>query len=216
MRFILKGKNNLMAQKEKKGVKATKAGGKGYIKSLDDIIGEIDSDLDPISVSSFDKEIDRMSKKSGDTYGKALFIRFYLDDILLAIPLDGAVEIGHRPNITFLPNLPEWVLGVSNIRGEIVSVVSLKAFFGLPTRGKRGRRFIIIKSGEIKVGVVVDRITGIYSLDTAEEPIKENPFLKHEIARYISGVVSIEEELMNILDVDKLLNSSKMDAFKGE
>ncbi|MFW5637374.1 MAG: chemotaxis protein CheW, partial [Thermodesulfobacteriota bacterium] len=52
-------------------------------------------------------------------------IKFMMDDLLLAVPLPKALEIGRQPVITPLPNLPGWVLGVSNIRGEIISMVDL-------------------------------------------------------------------------------------------
>ena len=59
------------------------------------------------------------------------YILLTLEKIFFALPLSGALEIGRSPDITVLPNLPNWVLGISNIRGEIVSFINLKTFFGI-------------------------------------------------------------------------------------
>jgi purine-binding chemotaxis protein CheW len=145
------------------------------------------------------------------------YIRFILEDIRLAIPLQSALEIGHRPEITPLPNLPEWVLGVSNIRGEIISIVDLKGFFRMKTHGlKRDSRFIILYNREIKTGIIVDRVLGLLTLDRLREEIRTNPYAEGEISHFISEVVVYEDHLLNILDVDKLLSSPRMDAFRGE
>lgn len=164
--------------------------------------------------------------KTGD-YGRNQYIRFFLEDILLAIPISAALEISLRPPITALPNLPDWVLGVSNIRGEIISVVDLKTFFGLSLPESKARQpvskmLIIVRDKEMKVGMMVGRIMGIFSPDRMNaEIIRENPYRQGgEIASYISGIMfprgRQDEVLMNILDIDRLLASPKMTAFRME
>src|SRR5436190_369995 len=49
-----------------------------------------------------------------------------------AAPLANIVEVGDAPLVTPLPCVPDWVLGVSNVRGDILSVLDLRTFFGLP------------------------------------------------------------------------------------
>ncbi|MDM8523346.1 chemotaxis protein CheW [Desulfococcaceae bacterium HSG8] len=156
-------------------------------------------------------------------YRQEQYIRFFLEDILLAIPMSGTLEIGHRPKITWLPNLPDWVLGISNIRGEIVSIVDLKAFFGMPSHGlKRSQRFIIVHDHDMKVGLVVDKIMGIFFPNRIDKnTVRSSPYEEEVgIASYISGVVvpgeNHEEELLNILDTEKLLASPRMTAFRSE
>lgn len=148
---------------------------------------------------------------------KEQYIRFYLDDILLAIPLSSALEIGQRPIITPLPNLPEWILGVSNIRGEIISIVDLKAFFGLGSQHvNRDRRFITVRNKEMKVGLVVDRILGIYSPNQSEVQLQDSPYKAGDLSMYIVGIMIVDDQLLNILDVDHLLTSPRMNAFRTE
>jgi purine-binding chemotaxis protein CheW len=144
------------------------------------------------------------------------FILFGLEEILFALPLASALEIGHRPEVTRLPNLPNWVLGISNIRGQIISLVNLKAFLGIPSSGiKTDSRFIIVHNQDLTVGIIVDRIMGMLSLDRIDTNIQNSPYREGDIAKFISGVAFHEDNLMNILDIEKLLSSPRMNSFKA-
>ena len=174
-------------------------------------------------------EIDRDSRarepRPPEDQGARQYIRFFLEDVFLAVPLSGVLEIGHLPDITPLPNLPEWLLGVSNIRGEIVSIVDLKVFFGLSFRkGKRNRRLIVVRNPEMKTGILVDRIMGILSSGRSDATlVQDSPYSKEtsgsELAPYISGLLvpeSRDEKILNIFDIDKFLSCPRMTAFRSE
>lgn len=182
--------------------------------SLEDLIARIDQETGQAMVDVPD---DAPSLSKDGEYGFDQFITFALQNTLLALPLSSALEIGHRPMITPLFNLPDWVLGVSNVRGEVVSIVDLKAYFELPSSGsKRGGRLIIVHNRDMKVGMLVDRIMGILSLDQIDTDIQESPHREGKISSFISGVVVSGKNLLNILDVDKLLSSPRMTKFRTE
>ncbi len=192
-------------------------------KKLEELIADIDRETGhPVAGSG--KTVPPFGTTGG--YGHNQYIRFFLEHILLAIPISNALEISHRPPVTPLPNLPEWVLGVSNIRGEIISVVDLKTFFGLSAQESKGHQpvskmLIIVRDKEMKVGMIVGRIMGIFSPDRMNaEIIRENPYKEGEISSYISGIMiskgKQDDLLMNILDIDRLLASPKMAAFRIE
>ncbi|MGE0086381.1 MAG: chemotaxis protein CheW [Desulfococcaceae bacterium] len=163
-----------------------------------------------------------MPESAGDLPGSVPYIRFMLDDILMAVPLSTALEIGRQPRITQLPNLPGWVPGVSNIRGEIISIVDLKAFFSMAPPGvKRNQRFIIIHNTEMKTGIVVDRIIGIYTPERIDTGVHTGLYRAADAEKmawtaYVSGVVSLGDTVINILDTDRLLSCPRMNAFRGE
>ena len=182
--------------------------------SLEDLIARIDQETGQAMVDVPD---DAPSLSKDGEYGFDQFITFALQNTLLALPLSSALEIGHRPMITPLFNLPDWVLGVSNVRGEVVSIVDLKTYFELPSSGsKRGGRLIIVHNRDMKVGMLVDRILGILSLDQIDTDIQESPHREGKISSFISGVVVSGKNLLNILDVDKLLSSPRMTKFRTE
>ena len=192
------------------------AGSDGTAPSLEDLIARIDQETGQAMVD-VPNDTDTPSLSKVGEYGFDQFITFALQNTLLALPLSSALEIGHRPMITPLFNLPDWVLGVSNIRGEVVSIVDLKTYFELPSSGpKRGGRLIIVHNRDMKVGMLVDRIMGILSLDRIDTDIQESPHREGKISSFISGVVVSGKNLLNILDVDKLLSSPRMTKFRTE
>jgi len=88
-------------------------------------------------------------------------ICFKLADRHLAVPLSLVLEVGELETVRPLPFLPDWVEGVTNIRGEIVSVSNLAVFFKLTSRtARRNRTFILLHDNGVKTAVMVDRITG--------------------------------------------------------
>ncbi len=190
------------------------AGRDQNLLSLNELIAEIDREtavpLGRVAKEEIFPKLDGMQTSLKDRY-----ILLALEQTLFALPLSSALEIGRRPEITPLPNLPNWVLGISNIRGEIISFINLKAFFGISSTGaKVGRRFLIIHNPNLKVGIIVDRIMGILALDQIDAGLQNCPYREGEIANYILGVAVSEENQTNILDIDKLLSSPRMTDFK--
>lgn len=188
--------------------------------SLEKLIADIDREIGAMPQLRQDEK-SQLFPGMGNAYIRMQYIRFYLSDMFIAIPLLSALEIGNRPDITPLPNLPDWVLGVSNIRGEVVSIIDIKLFLGMSSQGvKRDSRFIVVRNQEMKVGLIVDKVVGIYCPDKAQMQIQESPYTHAEsdadVSSYISGVLTTEEGLLNFLDIDKLLASPRMNAFKGD
>jgi len=183
--------------------------------SLNELIAEIDSETAvPFDPGRTKEEISPESVGMQPSLQNQ-YILLALEKTLFALPLSGALEIGRRPDITPLPNLPNWVLGISNIRGEIISFINLKAFFGISSTGSKvGRRFLILHNKSMKVGIIVDRIMGILSLDPKGADLQNSPYREGEMANYILGVAVSGENLTNILDIDKLLSSPRMTGFK--
>jgi purine-binding chemotaxis protein CheW len=185
--------------------------------SLDELIGGIDKQLEKSAGPELGQDMDSQIWERATTHLQNQFIRFALENTVFALPLSSALEIGHRPNITRLPNLPDWVLGISNVRGEIISFINIKAFLGIPTSGTQiENRFMILHHHDMKVGIIVEKILGIISLDRIDSNIQSSPYREGEIANYISGVVFSGEQLLNILDIGKLLSSSRLTDFKDD
>jgi len=148
-------------------------------------------------------------------FAEKQFIKFFLAGISLAVPLTSALEIGRLPAVIPLPNLPGWILGISNVRGEIVSIVDPKGFFGWPQQKKiRDPHFIILHTQEIKVGFLVDKIAGIVSLRDNDPEMEAAPATRTELEiqlePYISDVSLSDEKPMYVLDVEALLSDPRM------
>ena len=179
--------------------------------SLDELISEIDNQIGTASLPMHEQNAQNEVLSATVGYGERQYVRFSLNETNMAIPLSRVLEIGHLPDITSLPNLPGWILGVCNIRGEVVSMVDLKRFFGMPSQGAaRNGRYLIIGNPQIKLGLTVDRIMGILRMDKLQTQMQAAPYSEKEIAPFIKGVVVQAKRLLNVIDADKLLSAPKM------
>jgi purine-binding chemotaxis protein CheW len=200
----------------------------GYISEvpLAALVEQINAEMDRVTASDLYERDQILSFRPEKTLNLKQHIKFTLEDIILSVPLSSALEIGYQPKTTPLPNLPEWVVGVSNIRGEIVSIIDLKGFFKLATRQlERKKRFIIVYNQVMKVGLLVDTIAGIFLPDQAGaksgETTNQRPedlVLVHQsiVSDYLADVLEHENQRIHMIDMDKLLLSSRMNAFKSE
>jgi len=83
----------------------------------------------------------------------------------MAIPLSAVLEVGTLQLVQPLPLLPDWLAGITNIRGEIVSVVNLALFLDQNNNPSgTARPFLFVHDDTLKIAVIVDRIVGTRSL----------------------------------------------------
>jgi len=139
-------------------------------------------------------------------------IVFTLAGIDYAVPLAGVVEIGRTSNITLVPNVPEWVLGVANVRGDIVSMVDLATFFGLDRCDSTADSRLLVArslSGEMATGLVVEKVKGIRFVSENRITAPPSTF-ENRLTPYMRGVAEIDGRLVVLLDLDRLLLSAEM------
>lgn len=116
-------------------------------------------------------------------------------------------EIHALTNLTPLPCTPTFVLGVVNLRGEIVSVIDIKKFFDLPEKGMTDlNKVIVLQSETMRFGILADAVHGVRRVPVAEiQP--SLPTLTGIRERYLKGVTS---DMAIILDADKLLADARI------
>ena len=101
-----------------------------------------------------------------------------------------------------LPGTPAFVLGIVNVRSQILSVIDLKKFFGLPEKGLTDlNKVIIIRDGKMEFGILADNIDGVRKVGINDMQVSI-PALTGIRADYIKGVTG---ESLIILDAQKLL-----------
>ena len=104
-------------------------------------------------------------EKSGEREDIGRYICIEQAGNQLAIPLSGVLEAGELQVVQSLPLLPEWITGITNIRGEIVSVVNLDLFLGRHNKSSAdARSFLIVHDDSLKIAITVDRVVGTHSL----------------------------------------------------
>ncbi len=116
-------------------------------------------------------------------------------------------EIHPLTDLTPLPCTPAFVLGIVNLRGEIVSVIDIKKFFDLPEKGLTDlNKVIVLQSETMRFGILADAVLGVRRIPAAEiQP--SLPTLTGIREEYLKGVTP---ERMVVLDAGKLLADEKI------
>lgn len=123
----------------------------------------------------------------------------------------GAVkEIIRVPDITPVPDTPDFVEGVVNLRGRIVPVVDMRRRVGIQSAERnRGNRILVLELAGKVVGLIVDSASDIIKI--SEEAIEPPPDIVSSIgAEYVTGVGKLEGKLIVLLDLTRLLSAEEM------
>ena len=119
-------------------------------------------------------------------------------------------EIIRIMEITRVPKSPDFVEGVINLRGKVIPIIDLRKRFGLEVKEHdKHTRIIVIEMNNMIVGFVVDAVSEVLRVpaDTVEPP---PPAVMGGIdSEYISGVGKLEDRLLILLDLDKLLSQEE-------
>ncbi len=128
---------------------------------------------------------------AGETY--ALAVEF-LQDVL---PLHG---------ITPVPCTPTFVAGIINVRGQIVSVLDLKALFNLPAADAPAHNVLLLSNGEMRFGIAADYVAGVQQLPKSDlQPPPST--LEGFKGEYVTGVTS---QMVIVLNAEKMLNDARL------
>jgi purine-binding chemotaxis protein CheW len=134
------------------------------------------------------------------------FVTVRLAGQTLGIPVLGVHDVLNPQKITRIPLAPEWVSGVLNLRGKIVTAIDLRRRLGLPPleEGKQSMS-VVVEYNEEPYSLQIDSVGEVLSLD--DQDFERNPVTLDPHWREVSrGIYRLESELLPILDVEKLLN----------
>lgn len=140
------------------------------------------------------------------------YIGFTLNNSEYSIPVLKVREIIHVPYITKMPQSPSYVEGVANLRGNIIPVVNLKKLVGIDTNGDRGNRVIVVASGKVIFGVLVDAVTGVITIE--ENSIKSPELFWNGNHEQLSGVAKVSNRLIILLNIKNLIPHEDRDLFE--
>jgi purine-binding chemotaxis protein CheW len=113
-----------------------------------------------------------------------------------ALPVDRVLEVAVLGDVTPLPGSPPEVMGVCNLRGQVVPVIDLARVLDLP-QGK-AERIVVAEVSELRAGLAVDAVVDVGELPEASEQV-DSPFL--------TGAVLVDGTLVGMLDADAALSA---------
>jgi purine-binding chemotaxis protein CheW len=118
-------------------------------------------------------------------------------------------EVLRHTEIAPVPGAPEYVLGIINLRGNVVTVIDTRSRFGLePTDLTDNTRIVIIESDEQVIGILVDSVAEVVYLRSSEIDSAPNVGTE-ESAKFIQGVSNRDGELLILVDLNKLLSDEE-------
>jgi len=146
--------------------------------------------------------------------GSRQYVTFSLGNELFGVAVTRTREILSLTPVTKVPQTPDYLLGVINLRGQVVPVVDMRLKLGLPAGADTEDTCIIVVEvlidGEpIVVGALADAVREVLEIrsDQIEPPPRLGTRLKTE---FITGMGKIDEQFMILLNIDRIFNSEEL------
>lgn len=126
------------------------------------------------------------------------------------VPISLVHEIVRVPEITAVPEAPDYVEGVINLRGKIISVLDLRKRFGEKeiTESKKNRILVVEVEGKM-VGLIVDAASEVLKVPATEIDLPPNVFNEGEL-NYVTGVGKLRGRLIIMIDLTKILQKGEL------
>lgn len=141
-------------------------------------------------------------------------IVFKLRNEQYGVDLQQIRSIERLQSVTEVPQSENFIKGIINLRGEIIPLIDLKErLHGTEAEHLDSTRILIIQIGETLVGLIVDAATDVKDIDASQ--IQPAPPLVGGITKeYLKGVITIEEKLLILLDLEKILGLDEIEALE--
>ncbi|MGL4206714.1 MAG: chemotaxis protein CheW [Aeromonadaceae bacterium] len=139
------------------------------------------------------------------------WVTFQLDKETYGINVMQVQEVLRYTEIAPVPGAPDYVLGIINLRGNVVTVIDTRSRFGLPpAEVSDNSRIVIIEAEKQVIGILVDSVAEVVYLRSTE--IDAAPSVgTEESAKFIQGVSNRDGELLILVDLNKLLSDEEWD-----
>jgi chemotaxis signal transduction protein/HPt (histidine-containing phosphotransfer) domain-containing protein len=158
-------------------------------------------------IAALKEEVKAVQKEENNSY-----ITFTLDNEVYAVPIQTIEEIIGLQEISLLPNVPDFIKGIINLRGEIVPIMDLRLKFGLlPKEYTQFTVFLIVRVDERLMGMVVDNVADVLVIEPAR--VQKKPVFSAKIStEFIGGVYKdAQEEMVILVDIPSLIKPEEWD-----
>lgn len=154
-----------------------------------------------------EKILDDIEELEEDTQ-KDKYLTFRVDNELYGIDIGMVIEIIGIQPITQVPELPDYIRGIVNLRGKIIPVIDVRMRFRKDFKDYTDRTcVIVIEIKNMSVGLIVDSVSDV--LNIPEEEIVHPPDLQKDNNRYIKSIGKSNKDIILLLECDRLLNDKE-------
>ena len=145
------------------------------------------------------------SSQKKSNHGAQQWATFMLADEIYGVNVMQVQEVLRYTDIAPVPGAPDYVLGIINLRGNVVTVIDTRNRFGLEGAPVTDQsRIVIIEADRHIVGILVDSVAEVINLQPTEIELSPNAG-NDESAKFIQGVTSRDGKLLILIDLNKLL-----------
>jgi purine-binding chemotaxis protein CheW len=143
------------------------------------------------------------------------WVTFRLDNETYGINVMQVQEVLRHSEIAPVPGAPAYVLGIINLRGNVVTVIDTRQRFGLsPAPITDNTRIVIIEADKQVIGILVDSVAEVVYLRQSEIETAPNVGTD-ESAKFIQGVCNKNNELLILVDLEKMMNEDEWAELQG-
>ena len=130
---------------------------------------------------------------------------FTLSEESYGVDIGVVEEIIRMQHITRVPRAPEYVVGVTNLRGRVIPVIDLRHRFGLSREDDTAAtRIVVVEIGRHTIGMVVDGVSEVLRISESSVELPSSVVTTVD-SDYLRGIAKIEERLVILLDLEKIL-----------
>jgi purine-binding chemotaxis protein CheW len=149
-----------------------------------------------------------IERSRASTNDAVQLVVFTINDEEYGVPINYVKEIIRKPEVTQMPNAPEYILGVINLRGQIIPIISLHSRFSLNLPADIETKVVIVEYADLTVGMEVNEVSEVLTLD--KDRISAAPAMATSIdSGFISGVGKLDGRLLIILNIEKILTDEE-------
>ncbi|WKN41380.1 chemotaxis protein CheW [Tunicatimonas pelagia] len=158
----------------------------------------------------------RQAEEAVDNGARQQLIVFKLGEEEYGITIDQIKEVVFTPNITPMPQVPSYIKGVANIRGNILAIVDLREKFGLQTQKSdadesSSNYTLVVASSQLNVGILVKEVPNTLTVSTSD--IEDTASImqgSQEGRQYIKGIVKVDKKLVILIDVFAVMQDKEI------
>jgi purine-binding chemotaxis protein CheW len=154
------------------------------------------------------------NNKMGENDEVLQWVTFKLENEIYGINVMQVQEVLRYSEIAPVPGAPLYVLGIINLRGNVVTVIDTRSRFGLESCDVTDNtRVVVIESEKQVIGILVDSVAEVVYLKASDIDVAPNVG-NEESTQFIQGVSNRDGELLILVDLDKLLSDDEWDELK--
>jgi purine-binding chemotaxis protein CheW len=143
------------------------------------------------------------------------YLTFTIEDAVYGVSIRFVTEIIGIQSVTRVPETPDYIKGITNLRGRIIPLIDVRLKFGKPEIPYTERTCVVVAdTGEMIVGLIVDRVDDVLTIP--EDRIASAPegALGFE-DRYVEGVGNMDDKVILLLDMERFLRADEAEAAEG-